>query len=523
MNDESRKTESAAACSGSARHPVSSPPHSRWSSDSAILIYFALATLVAHCLTSNRYGFHRDELAMLDDARHLAWGYVAYPPITPFFGRLSLLLFGTSLAGFRFFSGLAQAAALLLTGLMAREMGGRRAAQLVAAAATLPWCLALGSLMTYSSFDFFFWVLAAYFVVKRLKTGDRRWWLAIGAAIGLGMMAKYSMLFFAAGIAAAVLLTDLRSDLRSRWLWYGVGVSLVIFLPNLLWEALHQFISLDFLIHIHARDIAIGRAKGFFFPGQFQITMLAFPLWLAGLYHCLVRKAARPFRALGWMYLVTLVLFIAGKGRLYYLAPGYPMLYAAGSVWGERWVASLRLGWAWALRVTVVMLLAIDLAVMAMFALPVFPIESQGFKSQIKADNALAEEFGWQELVATIAKIRDGLSPADRASLGILAGNYGEAGAIDLYGPRYGLPGALSGVDSYWQRGYGNPPPQTLIVVGFDRDFLAGNFSSCRVAALNGNRYQVPNEESLYHREIYVCRGLRPSWPAFWKALLAFA
>jgi Dolichyl-phosphate-mannose-protein mannosyltransferase len=147
-------------------------PHSIWSGDTAILIYIALATVIVHIITGGRYGFHRDELATLDDARHLAWGYIAYPPITPFFGRLSLTLFGTSLTGFRFFAALAESGAVVLAGLMAREMGARRNAQLVAALAAVPYCLSGGALMQYVSFDYFFWVLAAYFTVRLLKSND---------------------------------------------------------------------------------------------------------------------------------------------------------------------------------------------------------------------------------------------------------------------------------------------------------------------------------------------------------------
>jgi hypothetical protein len=227
-------------------------------------------------------------------------------------------------------------------------------------------------------------------------------------------------------------------------------------------------------------------------------------------------------RALGWMYVVTLAILIAAKGRSYYMGPGYPMLYAAGAAWGEPWVRSMRRGWAWTVRGTVGAILAVDVIVMALFALPIAPSHSQWFRNQVRADSVLDDEFGWPELVATIAKVRDGLPAADRARLGILAGNYGEAGAIDLYGPRYGLPPAISGVNSYWQRGYGNPAPQTLIVVGLTRDFLADHFSSCQVVAHNWNRYGAENEETLYHKNIYVCRGLRQPWPLFWKEIHHF-
>ena len=486
-----------------------------WLSDAAILIYVALATVVVHLFTGARFGFHRDELATLEDARHLAWGFVAYPPITPFFGRLSLILFGTSLTGFRFFAAVAEAIAVVLTGLMARELGGRRGAQLVAAAAALPFCLVGGSLMQYVSFDYLFWVLTAYFVMRLLKSDDPRWWLAIGACIGFGMETKYTMGVFALAAAGGVVLTDARRYLRSKWLWLAVALSILIFVPNVLWQAQHHFISLDFLKHIHERDVRIGRTKDFL-PDQLKFSLLAFPLWLVGLYFYLVSPKGRPYRVLGWMYLISLALLVIAKGRGYYLGAAYPMLYAAGSVQGEQWLASLRRSGAMAIRTLAWTALLVDIVFMIAL-LPVGRINSRwwAFASNVNGD--LREEIGWEELTQTTAQIRDTLSDEDRAHLGILAGNYGEAGAINLYGERYGLPRAISGVNSFWARGYGDPPPQTLIVLGISRGFLDKNFSSCQLAGHTWNRFGVKNEETEDHPDTFVCRGLRQSWPEFWK------
>ena len=310
---------------------TSAPTRSRWwSSDLALLICIAAATVAMHMLTGHQYGFQRDELATLEDARHLAWGFVAYPPVTPFFGRLSLILFGTSLAGFRFFAAVAQAVALVFVGLMARELGGRRGAMLIAVAAAIPFCIGGGALMQYVSFDYLCWVLTSYFVVRLLKSGDPRWWLAIGTTIGFGMMSKYTMGFFVIAIVVGVFATDRRRDLASKWLWLGVALSIVVFLPNLIWQAQHHFISLDFLKHIHERDVRIGRAKGFL-PAQLKLMLLAFPMCVAGLYFYFVSPAGRRFRMLGWMYVVTLLLFAIAKGRWYYMAGAYPIFYAAGA------------------------------------------------------------------------------------------------------------------------------------------------------------------------------------------------
>ena len=492
-----------------------------WSGDLAILLYLATATVIVHAFTGRQYGFHRDELATLEDARHLALGYVAYPPVTPFFGRLSLALFGTSLSGFRFFAAVAESLAVVLTGLMARELGGTRWAQLIAATAALPFCLVGGSVMQYVSFDYLGWVLTAYFTLRLLKSNDPRWWIAIGGSIGFGMLSKYSMPFLVAGLVVGVLTTDVRRHLKSRWLWCGVVVSLLIFLPNLLWQVQHNFISIDFLQHIHARDVRQGRADGFL-PGQLKLTLLAAPLWIAGLYFYLFSAKGKPYRTLGWMYVVPLLIFVVAKGRFYYLAPAYPMLYASGSVLLERWLQTLRASTAAILRRLVWTALAMDIAIMAAITLPVAPVNSAWFKVANEANGDFREEIGWPELVETVAHIRDSLPAEDRARMGILTTNYGEAGAVNLYGPQYGLPHAISGVNSFWEKGYGDPPPEIVIVLGMSLESVDKKFAACQLAAHSWNRFQVQNEETAEHPDIFVCRGLLQSWPDFWKQFRHF-
>jgi 4-amino-4-deoxy-L-arabinose transferase-like glycosyltransferase len=471
---------------------------------------------VLHLLTGNRYGFQRDELATLEDARHFAWGYVAYPPVTPFFGRISLELFGTSLRGFRLFAAVAEAGAVVLTGRMARELGGGRWAQVIAAMAALPFCIGGGALMQYVSFDYLCWVLVAYCTLRLLKSDDARWWLAIGAAIGLGMLSKYSIPFLVAGLVAGVFLSDARRFLKSKWLWFGVAVSVLVFLPNLLWQAQHHFVSLDFLRHIHARDVGQGRYRGYL-PGQLKLTLLALPLWVAGLHGYLCTPDGKRYRMLGWMYVVPFLLFLIAKGRDYYVAGAYPMAYAAGAVTAERWLLSLRPRTTNLLRPAIWTALVLDAAIAAAFTLPIAPIDSRWFEVANKLNGDFREEIGWPELVETIAHIRDTLSPEDRAHLGILGTNYGEAGAVNLYGPEYGLPKAISGVNSFWYRGYGDPPPRVVIVVGLSREVAEQKFTSCVLAGHTWNRYGVANEEMVRHPGIFVCRGPRPNWPELWN------
>lgn len=491
-------------------------PESSFRSDLAILICIALATVVVHLIVGNRYGIHRDELATLDDARHLAWGYVAYPPVTPFFGRISLELFGTSIRGFRFFANVAQAIAVVLTGLMAREMGGRRGAQLIAAVAAVPFCLGGGALMQYVAFDCLAWVLTAYFVVRLLKSEDARWWMAIGAALGFGMLTKWTIGFFTLGIVGSVLLTDARRYLRSKWLWIGVGLAILIFLPTLIWQAQNHFISLEMLKHIHTRDMRQGRTT-YFLPQQLELTAFRFPLAMAGLYFCLLTQAGKRFRMIGWMYVLTLLLFAVLHGRWYYMGPAYSMLYAAGAVWGEQWLATISRGRAMAIRVVVWGFLSLDVLLTIALWLPTAPLHSRWWQISSSMQGDYVEELGWPELVQEVARIRDSLTPQEREHLAILGANYGEAGAIDLYGPQYGLPSAISGVNSFWVRGYGNPEPQIVIILGLEKDYVDHRFTSCRLGGHTPNPYNVTNEETGDHPDIFVCGPPKVGWPEFWK------
>ncbi len=489
-----------------------------------LLLALALARLLLHLLTDGQYGFHRDELAVLDDARHLAWGYVAYPPLTPFVAHVSMALFGDSLGAYRAPSALAQALATLLAGLIARELGGRRTAQAVAAVAVacIPFSLLAGSMLQYTSPDYLWWVLAAWTLLKLANGGDGRWWLALGLAIGLGMMTRYTMLFCAAGIVVALLATPLRRQLATPWPWLGVALSLLVFAPNAWWQWRHDFVYLDFVAHIHARDIRIGRTDGFL-AGQLLTGAgpLLVPLWLAGLAWLAFAKAALRGRALAWLYAAALVSFWLATARDYYLAPAYPMLLAAGAVALERGIARLRPGAALMARGATALVLLAALAAGALIALPVAPVGSEGWRIGRRFHDNFAEQVGWPELVAQVAAVYRALPEAERARTAIYANNYGEAGAIDYYGPRYGLPRAISGINSYWQRGYGDPPPTTVIVLGDDAEGIADTPATCTLAARVRIPHGVENEESG-HPDIYVCRDLRIDWAKAWPGMRSF-
>ena len=484
--------------------------------DDLTLLAIAAAMAVVHIATNGRYGFHRDELQTLSDALHMDWGFVAYPPFTPFVERVGLALFGPSLIGLRMFSVVAQSAAIFITGLMARELDGGRLAQITAAisVALAPLSMFEGTEFQYTTFDYLWWVLISYFVVRLLKSSDPRWCVPIGAVIGLGLLTKYTMAFYVTGIVGGVMLTTARSFLRSKWFWIGAALALLISLPNLIWQLRHDLISLHFLQYIHRRDVGQGRSEGFW-RDQFRIdtNLGTAPLWIAGLIF-LFRD--QRYRMLAWMYVIPLTLFAATKARFYYVGAAYPMLLAMGAVTSERWILTLRQGWRWI--VEAVLFTGIALCGMY-FAVVIIPWAPCGRLKEfaLKNNGDLREEIGWEDLARAVADVRDGLTVQQKQNFGVMVGNYGEGGAITILGAKYHLPPAIQLTNSGWLRGYPLPPPDTLIVVGWTQQQLEDAFTSCRVAGHNGNTIGVKNEESEGHPYIYVCGPPKQGWAEFWK------
>lgn len=488
-------------------------------SDLAVVILLALLSVAVHTATNGRYGFHRDELQTLDDSRHMDWGFVAYPPITPLIGRLELTLFGTSLIGFRFFAAVAVSAAMVLAGLIAKELGGGRREQVLAAVATCvaPVALAQGAVFQYVSFDYLWGVLATYFLVRLCKSGDARWWLAIGFTLGLGMETRYTAGFLTLGIVLGVLLSDARKYLLSKWLWIGVAIAVVLFLPNVIWQAQHHFISLDFLKHLHERDTRQGRNNGFLSAQILLcINLATVPLAALGFSFLSAKEQRKRYALVGWTVLVTFLLFWVAKARFYYTAPIYPVVLAAGSVAFGNWKSRTKPVTAKTVSALQWVGIVLGGAIFAVFTMPIAPLGGAGWRLTSKMHDQFREQIGWTELAQNVARIYNTLSPEERTRTGILAGNYGEGGALNLYGPALGLPHAMAGTNSFWYRGYDPREPQIVIVVGLEREEADAKFMSCVVAGKNSNAYGVENEESMDHPDILLCRGLKGTWAQFW-------
>jgi hypothetical protein len=403
---------------------------------------------------------------------------------------------------------------MVIAGLMAKELGGSRKAQILAALGAGIGILTLiqGALFQYVAFDFLWFVLLAYFTIRLLKSDDPRWWLAMGAVIGLGMMTRYTMGVYVVGLILATLSTTARKYLKSPWLWAGAALAFIIFLPNLIWQIQHDFISLEFQQAIRERDVRIGRADGYLTDQLLMPNPFMLPFWVAGLIFYLRES---KYRMIGLMYLFPVTIFFLMQGRGYYPAPTYVMLVAAGmTVFTESRPAPRRLTWGW-------VAVSLGFIIAGALTLPVAPVNSALWNISYKVHDNFSEQLGWRELNEHIAEVYHALPADEQSRAGILAGNYGEAGAIELYGAEYDLPQIISPVDSFWMQGAPAETIDVLVVVGYSKESVEAFFTACELAGEISNQYGVMNDEARL-KDIFLCKGLRQPWSKLWDEMQKF-
>jgi len=502
-----------------------------------VVVLVAAAKVLVHLVTTGRFGYSYfvDELYYLACARHLAWGFVDMPPLFPAIVAAVHAVLGDSLLAVRLLPALAGAALVLMTGLMARDLGGRRFAQGIAALAVLvaPIWLALHSIDTMNALEQLFWTGCAWIVLRIVRDDRPQLWLLFGAVAGVGMLNKHSMAFFAVAVAAAVLLTRERRALRSPWLWLGALLAGLIFLPNLAWVAQHHFPHFEMLANVkrESRDVSLNPLQ---FLAQQVLLMnpLTLPLWLGGLAWLLFDREGRRYRVLGIAWLGVMAEMLLLDGRPYYPAPAYPMLLAAGGVALEGWLAApLWRRWR-AVKPAYAALLALSGALLAPLFTPLLPPEtlirySRAIgMSQPRIENhrlgplpqLMADRFGWKEMAEEVARIYRSLPPADRARAAIFGQNYGQAGAIDLFGPALGLPPAISGHLTYYLWGPRGYTGDVMIVLDDERPTLERLFRSVELAGHVYHPYSMPYQ----HFDVFVCRGPRQSLAALWPRIKRF-
>ena len=484
--------------------------------DRLVIAVGAVACAVLLAL-STRYGFHRDELYFIECARHLQASYVDQPVLTPLLAWVSLKLFGVSLLALRLWPALAAGATVVLAGLTAREFGGGRRAQLLAAvaAATMPVVLGGDHLFGPTAFDIVAWAALALVVAKIGRTGDVRWWPAGGLVLGLGLANKHSVGLFAVALVIGVFLSGGRRLVLNRWFLAGAVIAVVFTIPDIWWQVQHQWATIAMSGALARENGGLVNIAGWVI-GQLIMSALALVgVWVAGL-RFLWRSGRPAWRGLAWAYAILFVFFaVTTGGKIYYLAGAYIYLLAAGTVAIDGWLAA-RAGRLGRLLVAT----AASAAVAVPLVLPVLPPGDVGWTQAVNP--VLAESVGWPQLVSTVRTVWSSLPPGRRASAVIFASNYGEASAINVLGS--GLPQAVSGHNTYWWWGPGNPRATTVVAVmpgpkdgGGDAAYLGQFFSSVRAVATLSNPYGLHNQEWGGH--VYLCTGPRTAWSQIWPQL----
>jgi hypothetical protein len=502
---------------------LSDDEHTR-KGDIQLLAALAGVALVLHFLFNRRYGFHGDELYFYACADHLAWGYVDHPPLVPFIAWLSRALLGESLFALRLYPALAHAGLIFLTGWLAREMGGGRWAQGIAALTVLisPLYLYCGNVLT-TGFEPF-WTVCAFILVLMLDGRTPKLWLLFGAAAGLGLLNKHSMLFWGFGLALGLLLTA-RPLLKSKWMWIGGALTGLIFLPNFIWEQQHHWVTLTALDQMRQFNREPFSAVAFWMTNVVINHPLTVPIWLAGLWFFLFDRRGRSYKTLGIAFVVVVVLLAVMNGKAYYLGGAYPAALAGGAVmagiWAERW------HWTWQ-KAAVTAVLALGGAAWMPLYLPILPLpefarfhrlmdfyEPRMEKSDVGQEipTVFGNMLGHEELAKAVARVYFSIQESERRNTAIYGNTYAQAAAIDYYGPGLGLPKAISGHQTYGLWGPRDYTGETMILIGISKQGAQNGFASVEVGA----EVKVPYAPPWLNGQILLCRhpimSLQQAWP----------
>jgi hypothetical protein len=498
-----------------------------------VVLLLALANFLLHLYFNNRYDYFRDEFDYMACGNHLAWGYVDQPPLIPFLIKLSWLVLGDSLRSIRIIPALATSAAVILTAMTARELGGRRFAMVLSALAfiAVPIYLNDGSVMTTNCLEPLLWTGCIYFTILAIKREDARYWLWFGVVAGIGLEEKYSIAVLGLCIIVGLLLTEQRRILARKWIWLGGALAFVVFLPNFIWNVQNHWPFVELMRNIKADSRDVVLSPPVYFAQQVLIIhpILA-PVWIIGVFAFLFSARLKPYRFLGWCYLAAFTVFVVLHGKNYYLSPIYPVYLAAGAIVIESYIARSRQVWLKPALIALILAAGASLAPLVMPVLPVDQFISYMEKMPFKVPRSehshmrailpqhFADQFGWEEMVAEVNQAYMKLSPEERAGCGIFAQDYGQAGAIDFFGRRYGLPPALSGHQTYFLWGPRGYSGNCMIVLDDSPEVLERHFERVEYVGKSAdNPYALEREIP-----VFICHGakfgsLADVWPQLKK------
>jgi 4-amino-4-deoxy-L-arabinose transferase-like glycosyltransferase len=484
-------------------------------------------TTLFYIVTARGYGIFRDELYYLACAEHLDWGYVDHPPLVALGAWLVRNVVGTSLLALRLPSALTAGALVLLGMLLARRLGGERKAQLMTgvAVALAPQYLGVLSIYSMNSFDLLVWSALFLVALQILATDDRRLWLLFGLLAGIGLQNKFSVLFLGFGLGVGLLMARRWRLLRDVNLWTGVLIAMLIFLPHVLWQMEHGWPTIEFIRNATQNKNIDYSPLDFLLEQVLIMNPAMAVVWVLGLAFLLGARRYRAFQAIGWAYLAIFFVMVGRGTKPYYLTPFYPVLFAAGAVVIERFAEVWR--WRW-LVTAVIVTNVVSGAIVAPLARPLLPVEryvryaaALGFapgsdeRHQLgRLPQFFADMHGWKELTQAVAAVHHALPATDRDVACVFAQNYGQAGAIDFFGPDLGLPPAMAGHNSYWLWGPDDCSGEVIIVIGGERRDLEQAFDEVVEAGHFTCRDCMPYESD---RMLYVGRGFRGSLEKAWQ------
>ena len=497
-----------------------------------LILAFAFGALAFHLLVNafGGYGIFRDEYYYIACSKRLAAGYVDQPPLAMFLLAASRAVFGVSQLGLRVLPALSHALTILLGGLIARRLGGRRTAVLLTclAVALAPIIIGHTNIFQMNAFGQLFWALAGYLLVLIVQRSRPGLWVLLGVVMGLGLLNKIDFLWFGVGLAAALLLTDLRRHLATPWPYAAAGIALLVFSPYIVWNITHDFAHLEFI-----RSASAGKYSGLtrldFLAGQaIELNPVNMLLWVPGLLFLLFNREGRRFRVLGIIYAAAFAVLLANPhSKSEYLGPAYTMLFAAGGVAVERWASRGKRGRVWAVA-SIAALSGLTSLLILPVVVPVLPVETYikyaaviGVEPSTPEGKQLAElpqwyadMFGWEELAKDVSAVYLSLPESERAATVVLAQNYGEAGALEYYAPEYPLPRVICTHNSYWFWGYPKEGIRTLIVLRGEEEDNRRACAELTLSAVHACRRCMPYENDM---PIYICRGLRVPLIEIWK------
>jgi 4-amino-4-deoxy-L-arabinose transferase-like glycosyltransferase len=474
------------------------------------------------------YGYMSDELYYLDCADHMAWGYVDHPPLSVALLGLVRGVLGDSLLALRLTPALAGCGTLMLTALLARELGGGRTAQALAALAALvaPVYLALTGFYSMNAFEPLLWTTAALLLTRIINGADARNWLMLGAVLGLGLLNKISMLWFGLGLGVGLILTPQRRWLATPWPWLAGTIAFVIFAPHVWWQTQHDWPLVEFMHNAISYKMVEKSPLAFASAQLLVMNPVVLPFWLTGLVYFFVTVDGRRFQLLGWIWLTVFCLLMAsGSARSNYLAPAYSVLLAAGGVAFER--ISRAKSWRWLPGATIG-IIALGGAATAPMAITLLPParyityeRALGISAPVEQVDELgamplhyALQFGWEELLGAVGEAYATLSPEEREKAAVLGKWFGDTAAVNFFGAEQGLPRAIGGHNNYWLWGPGDASGEVLLALAETDAMLLKWYEVVdRVAEVDCD-YCMPDVDRL---AVYVCRRPRRPVGEWWQ------